>query len=126
MGLLKRVFAGPDMAKEAMEGVKKGLDAVWFTNEERAKVDEGVRAFFLEYLKTTQPQNLARRYIAFGIVGLWMLLVLLAVATHWVSETYSQFVFSVIDEHVNYPFLGIMAFYFATHMLRTHQKNGEK
>lgn len=122
MGWFRKIFAGPETVASAMDGVKKGLDAVWFTNEERARADDKVREFFIEYLKATQPQNLARRYIAFAIVGLWMLLVLTAAASAPISPEYSRFIFEVLDTHVNLPFTGIMAFYFATHVLRSYKK----
>lgn len=124
-GFFKKIFSGPDVVKTAMEGVRDGIDTFTFTEQERAHVDAGVRDFLLKYLEATQPQNLARRYIAFGIVGLWMLLVLTAVvAAYWssVDGSYSDFVFSVLEEHVNTPFMGIMGFYFLTHLARSYQR----
>jgi len=122
MGFLKKVFAGPDAIASAMDGAKKGLDALVFTNEERAKADDGVRSFLLEYLKATQPQNLARRYIAFAIVALWCLLVLVAVISHAFSPAYAEFVFETLTGVVTVPFGGIMAFYFTAHLLRSYAK----
>lgn len=121
-GFFKKVFSGPDAVASAMDGVKKGLDAVWFTNEERAQADDKVRDFMIRYLEATQPQNLARRYIAFGIVGLWMALVALAVASRPFSLDYSDFVFSTLRDVVAVPFAGIMAFYFGAHLIRSYRK----
>ena len=118
MGIFKKIFTGPEAVESAMDGVKKGIDKMWFTKEERAEVDGSVREFFLKYLQATQPQNLARRYIAFAVVGLWVLLVMLCVVTWPFSSEYSTFVMGVLTGVVTVPFSGIMAFYFLTHLAR--------
>ena len=119
MGIFKTIFAGPETARKVLDAGLSGIDQAWFTGQEKA-------AWFLKYLSATQPQNLARRVIAFGIVGLWMFLVILAVLIGLVfgieEGARSLFVFSVIKELVQIPFLGIMAFYFATHLLRAKDK----
>ena len=122
MGILKKIFTGPGDVAEAVETVGGIVDKAWFTNQERAEVDGELRAWYLEYLKTTQPQNLARRYIAFAVVALWAFLVLLSIAAYPFSETYSAFVFKTLAEVVTLPFGGIMAFYFGTHLLRSYRK----
>ncbi len=119
MNILKAIFAGPGTVNKVIDAGLKGIDSAYFTDQEKS-------AWFLKYLESTQPQNLARRVIAFGIVGLWMLLVLLAVILGLIfgidDGSKSMFVFKVVDDLVQIPFLGIMAFYFATHLLRSKGK----
>lgn len=122
MKLFKRIFTGPGDVGEAVDTVGKVVDKAWFTNQERAEVDGELREWYLKYLETTQPQNLARRYIAFGIVGLWIGLIVVAVIARAISVDYSDFVFGVLTDVVAIPFAGIMAFYFGTHLLRSYRK----
>lgn len=122
MQLLRRIFAGPEQVSSVIDGAKSAIDAGIFTNQERAEADAGLRGFLLEFMKATQPQNLARRYIAFAIVALFVLLVLLAVAVWPFLPDYAAFIFDVIDKLVWIPFSGIMGFYFLTHLTRSYRK----
>lgn len=128
MGLLKRVFAGPDQVGAVIDGARKGLDALVFTNEERAA--QGIRAFELvaDYMRATEGQNLARRLIAFAVVGLWAFVIVLGVALAllqnalgWESDP-AGIVFGVLEDHVTWPLGIVLGFYFATHLLRAYQK----
>jgi hypothetical protein len=94
--------------------VLKGIDAAWFTSEEKSE-------FFLKYLASTQPQNLARRLIAFIVVMLWAFLVLAAVASYKFDSAFSEFIFDTLNETVNTPFSIIIGFYFAAHLARSWQ-----
>ena len=87
------------------------LDKAWFTDQEMS-------SYFIQYLAATQPQNMARRLIAFIVVALWALLVLIAVAVYKIDAGFSGFVFSTLHENVNTPFSIIIGFYFAAHLAR--------
>ena len=75
----------------------------------------------IKYLEATQPQNLARRLIAIVIVLLWAVLVLAGVGVYKFDPAYSQFIFDILADVVMNPFLMIMGFYFAAHVLRSWQ-----
>ena len=64
MSFFKSLFATPEMVKDAFTAVTNGVDSAFFTTEESVKA-------WLEYLKATQPQNLARRFIALIVTGTW-------------------------------------------------------
>lgn len=123
MSLWKSIFSTPDVVKETVSGVKEGIDKAFFTEQEKAEWSVKVGEWFIKYLNATQPQNLARRVIAFMIAGLWVFLVVLLVAAFPFSQAYAEFVFSVLKEVVTIPFGGIMAFYFTTHLLRSRNGN---
>lgn len=108
---MRKLLAAIFGSSRNTELVAAGLDKAWFTNEEKADA-------FLAYLAATQPQNLARRLIAMAVVGLWALLIIMAVAFYKFDPGYSQFVFDVIDQNVNVPFGIIIGFYFAAHVIR--------
>lgn len=112
--LLATIFGSADHTAT----VFKGIDAAWFTAEEKSE-------FFLKYLAATQPQNLARRLIAFMVVTLWAFLVLVAVGVYKLDSAYSVFVFDTLKDNVNTPFSIIIGFYFASHLARSWQ-SGKK
>jgi uncharacterized membrane protein YgcG len=126
MGILANIFGNNDHATKVIDGASKGLDKIFFTKEEKADANSKLAEWYLKYLSATQPQNLARRVIAFLIVGLWVLLVLFGVAIRWWNIAYSDYVFKVLTEVVMNPFMMIMGFYFLAHMVRTYKSDQQK
>ena len=101
------------------ELVAAGLDKTFFTKEEKAD-------YFLKYLAATQPQNLARRFIALAVVLLWCLLIVVAVVGYQFDSDYSLYIFDVLSDNVNTPFSIIIGFYFAAHLVRSIPTGKEK
>ena len=122
MGILANIFGDKDIANKAVDGAIGGLDKMFFTQEEKAEANQKLSEWYLKYLEATQPQNLARRFIALIVVGLWALLILIGVAVKYWSDEFAEFVFRVLAEIVMNPFLMIMGFYFLTHAVRAYQK----
>lgn len=125
MGVLSSIFGSDKSRDRLVEGAVTGLDKLRFTNEERAEANAQTREWFLRYLEASQPQNLARRFIALIIVGLWAFLILFGVGVYYFDVEYSQFVFNVLLDIVTNPFLMVMAFYFAAHMIRAYAERGK-
>ena len=118
MKILGAIFGSKKNTETIVDGAVSGLDKMFYTNEERAEDMAKTREWFLRYLEASQPQNLARRFIALVVVGLWAFLVLLAaVAWQW-NELYAAYVFSVIKDAVLTPFNIIIGFYFLAHLTR--------
>ena len=110
------LFGNSDSANKVVDGVVSGVDAMFFTDEEKSVAAQKVLDFKIEYAKHTQNQSVARRVIAFIVSGIWGFLNLLAVALYFLSEPASQFVFKVINENINVPFMIVVGFYFAAHI----------
>lgn len=119
--LLGAIFGSPKTAQELVKGAVLGIDKLVFTKEEKAEASAALGEWWIRYLAATAPQSLARRLIALVVVLLWALLILLGIALWKVDPAYSAFIFSTLDNIVNAPFLMIMAFYFAAHIVRTWQ-----
>jgi hypothetical protein len=128
---LKNVFVGGNKnADKLVDGAVRGLDALVFTEEEKSEMSKETFKLYLDYLKATQPQNLARRYLAFIIAGIWAVLVLIlaglgvaaGVAESVPLTAASSAVNSVMGDYVFLPFSGVTAFYFVTHALRAGKK----
>ena len=122
MGLLSRIFARPEDGTKIIDGAIKTLDHAFFTKQERAESSQKVSEFYLKFLDATQGQNLARRYVAMVVVGLWGALVVVMVVAYFLSREFSEFVFEVLTDVVMVPFSIIIGFYFLTHTVRSFKK----
>lgn len=109
--ILSKIFGGGDTTKAVIDGI----DKAWFTDQEKS-------SYMLKYLAATQPQNMARRLIAFIVVLLWALLVLIAVIAQPWMPAWSDKIFYILEDVVNTPFSIIIGFYFAAHLARAWKK----
>lgn len=125
MSFFGRLFGTEKALSAAVNGVKNGLDALVYTDEEKAndaakERSEG-RAMIVQWMQATQGQNLARRLIALSITAVWLIQYLvgqaLGLAAIWVEDaeklrTASQMMRDGADQ-MNAAVMLILAFYFA-------------
>jgi len=124
--LIGKMFGTEKALGSIVEGVSKGLDALVYTDEEKAgdaaKERTEARQMVVSWMKSTQGQNLARRLIALSITGVWLSMYLLAVLFNMVAvfseQSAEQFVaVSTIAQDsandMNGAVMLILAFYFA-------------
>lgn len=119
------IFGSSKNTETVVNGAVNGIDKLFFTAEEKSEASAKAGEWFLKYLEATQPQNLARRLIAIMIVALWSLLIVAGVALYKFDAAYSQFIFDILADVVMNPFLMVMGFYFAAHVLRSWQGKKE-
>ena len=117
MGWFSWLTGNSNTAEKVVDGVSSGLDMMFFTDEEKSIASQKVLDFKIEYAKATQNQSIARRVIAFAITGVWVFLNLLAVTLYFISEASSKFIFEVLKENINTPFMIVVGFYFAAHVV---------
>jgi len=117
MGWFSWLTGESKTAEKVVDGVSSGLDMMFYTDEEKAIAAHKVLDFKIEYAKHTQNQSVARRVIAFIVSGIWGLLNIVAVALYFISEPASDFIFKVINQNINTPFMIIVGFYFAAHIV---------
>ena len=117
--IIGAIFGSSKNTETIVNGAVKGLDSMFFTKEEQAEYRQKGAEWFLEYLKATQPQNLARRLIALMVVFLWSILILLGVGVRPWADEYATYIFQILADVVMTPFLMIMGFYFAAHVVRS-------
>lgn len=102
----------------------KGLDNLVFTQQERSVADMKIFEARLEFIKSVSNTNTvssrARRVLAFMFVGVFLSLLLLAVAYRIAgSKDVAEFIFEAaasIKVHVG----GVMTFYFGQYMLKRY------
>ncbi len=75
MGLWTWLTGGSGAATKAVDGIYNGVDALFYTDEEKASDYVARNKLYIEYQKATMPQNVARRIIALMIVGNWLILI---------------------------------------------------
>jgi len=117
MGWFNWLTGGGDTAKKVIETASSGIDMLFFTDEEKSIAGQKVLDFKLKWLQATSGQNLARRVIAFGVVGLWIAVIVLACFVRIWSVDASDFLFKVLTDIISLPFTVIIGFYFAAHMV---------
>ena len=118
MGLLKRLFAGPDTAAKLVDAGVKGIDAAWWTAEEKSE-------WTLKFMMATQSQNVARRFIAFLVISVFLFLLIVAALVWPISPVYAVFIMNdVVGVHLSTIVGVIIGFYFLTHTVRSI--NGKK
>ena len=120
--ILGAIFGSSKNTETIVDGAVSGLDKMFFTKEEKSEANAKLGEWYLKYLEATQPQNLARRFIALIVVALWSLMILMGVLTWRLDERYSVFIFDTLRDIVNAPFMIIIGFYFAAHVVRSFNK----
>jgi hypothetical protein len=82
MGFFGKLFGSEKALEGVVSGVTKGLDALVYTDEEKAqgsaKERTEARQMVVQWMQATQGQNLARRLIALSITGVWLLQYIIA------------------------------------------------
>lgn len=84
---------GTDKALTAMvDNVSAGIDKLFYTDEEKAedgaKARSEARAMVVKWMASTQGQNVARRFIAISVTGVW----LFQYVVGWLMDMASVFV----------------------------------
>ena len=126
LGIIKSIFASGDTSSKVVDGVLKAGDALVFTDEEKSQASQTRMEWYLKYLQATLPNNLSRRFLAFMVAGVWVVLVITAAVLAILSALMdsaaagiaAKSIADILGGYVMIPFGGIMAFYFATHLIR--------
>jgi hypothetical protein len=117
------LFGSGKTVEKGLDMVSNGLDALVFTDQEKTVANQKVLDWKLKWIAATGPQSVARRVISYVIVGLWSYIVLLAVHFHLLGFTKeAEFLFKVLSNVLHWPFITIIGFYFAAHIVRANKK----
>lgn len=95
MSFWGKLFGTDEAIKSTIGAVKDGIDALVYTEEEKAvdaaKERSEARSMLVGWMEATQGQNLARRLISLAITGVWLLQYIIAqiassIAIFWTSS----------------------------------------
>lgn len=107
------LFGGSKAAENTIDGIKKGVDALVFTDQEKATMNQDAFKLWIEYQKATQPQNLARRLIALVVVFIWAIIVLSAAVVGIIGlSEQAQYLMDLLFKTVMPSVVVIISFYF--------------
>jgi hypothetical protein len=126
MSFWGKIFGTDAAISSAVGAVRDGLDALVYTDEEKAlagaKERAEARSMLVGWMEATQGQNLARRLISLAITGVWLMQYLVAqlamsIAVFWEEKAAQLTALAVLngkaaDEMMSAVML-ILAFYFA-------------
>lgn len=122
MNLLKWFTSGPEAAGKVLDAGIKGLDALVFTDEERAELNKKLGEQWLELQKVlgeeTTVRSVTRRMIALLVVVPFVLLVLGAAAAYPFAKEYAAFLLELAQSQFGWLTMGVAAFYFGPFMLQ--------
>jgi hypothetical protein len=126
MSFFGKLFGTDAAITSTIGAVKEGLDALVYTDEEKAaeasKERAAARSMLVEWMQATQGQNLARRLISLAITGVWLLQYVVAtaassLAVFWTSQAANLTKLAEVQiktaDQMNGPVMLILAFYFA-------------
>lgn len=127
MSFWSKLWGNSDVVKEGMGMIRDAGDALFYTDEEKAKdaatqVTEG-RKMIVAWMQATTGQNLARRLLAVAITFTWLLMyissMIMNVVSVWVTpETADKLVTNALTifnfaDAMQGAVMLILAFYFA-------------
>jgi hypothetical protein len=125
MSWWNHIFPSSKSAEKMIDAATKGVDAVWYTEEEKAATREKMRDWYLKLLDSMQAYNVAMRALAFIVGGIWAIHLLIATSLYVLAaficpaeaeSCRSALAARSIDEqlqrHINEPFFLVMMFYF--------------
>ena len=122
MNLLKWFASGPEAAKTVLDAGIRGLDALVFTEEERAELNKRLGDQWLELQKLlgqeTTTQSVTRRVLAMLVVVPFVILVLSAAVVYPFNQEYAKFLLDLAQSQFGWLTMGVAAFYFGPFMIQ--------
>lgn len=123
MGILGKLFGNSSVVEKAVDGVIRGADALFFTEEEESKANLMMLEAKIDFYKASQGSRLARRVIAFMICGAWLALIFGGVIAETLGKSdLSAHIYTVSTETLQTPVSLVVSFYFATSLLGAARK----
>ena len=125
MGWFSFLTGKSETAEKVVDGTINGLDAMFFTDEEKSQANQKILDWKLAYATATQGQSLSRRMIAFAVTAAWLATVFLLIGMGLAFGEESaavEWLFRVLTEVINQPFMIIIGFYFLAHVVGNARK----
>ena len=125
MGIFSFLTGQSSTAEKVVDGAIDGIDAMFFTDEEKSVANQKVLDWKLKYATASQGMSVSRRIITFTIAAAWLLLVLLTVAVGLMlggDHAKVTFLIKIMVDVVMQPFSIIVGFYFLAHVVGNARK----
>ena len=122
MNLLARLFSKPMDPGKVIEFAAGAMDRINFTNQERAehniKMADAVSKYAAETLSESTDRSITRRYLALGIISLYIFLTILTIVLAFFDIEKAKLVQTIMaDYYLTTAFIMILAFFFGGYYL---------
>lgn len=122
VSILDWFTAGPDSAKKVLDAGINGIDALVFTDEEKAVMRQKLGDQWIELQKAlgeeTTVRSVTRRILAVTIMAAYTVLVLSAAIVYGLDAIeYAKFLLELAESKFGWLAAGVGAFYFGPYML---------
>jgi hypothetical protein len=119
------LVSGPQAAEKILDGTIKGIDALVYTDEEKAAMRQKAADNWLELQKAlgeeTTVRSVARRALALLVTVPFVLMIVAAAVLYKIDGEYAKFLVSLAEGQFGWLVMGVMAFYFGTHLVRSNK-----
>jgi len=113
------------VVETAAKGIYNGLDALFFTDEEKAEFRQKQADTVIKFAEIAYDENsirsVTRRWLAFMVIGPAMLMVVTAATLYPFFPDYSDFLFTVFGKLIPWAG-GVLMFYFGPHIIGAAKK----
>lgn len=113
------------VVETAAKGIYNGLDALFFTDEEKAEFRQKQAETVIKFAEIAYDENsirsVTRRWLAFMVVGPAMLMIVVASILYPFQPEYSDFLFNVFGKLIPWAG-GVLMFYFGPHIIGAAKK----
>ncbi|MCG8004690.1 MAG: hypothetical protein JAY88_14720 [Candidatus Thiodiazotropha lotti] len=127
MSFFSALFSTPKAAEKTVDLAGKGIDAMFFTDEEKSQANLMYLDWLLKFHEASKGSNLARRMIATMVVGSYVAMI---VAVFFIGlfgfDELAAKQFQIANKGLGQPVSVIVAFYFTASILREFAVNRKK
>lgn len=120
MSLFGWITGNSKSAEKAVDGVVDGIDAMFFTEEEKSQANMKALELKIEFARATAGMSISRRIIVIVVSAMWVLACVLLMALGlWMGKEAAQvkWMLELLKDVVNPPFMIIVGFYFLTQVV---------
>lgn len=120
MGMLD-IFTGKhaekslDIVESGVEGIKSGLDKMFYTDEEKADASRRITELHLKFIELSASENtvrsITRRYLAIMIMGIYLSLEVGSVIAYPFNMRFAQYI-QTVGEDISPLALSVAIFFF--------------
>ena len=126
MNILKGVVnfftGGSSTAGKILDAGIRGIDALVYTDEEKAEMMKKLGDQWIETQKVLLGESsiraVTRRILAIMVMASFTFLVLLAAGVYLINQEYAKFLLELAQSQFGLMALGIMTFYFGPYMIQ--------
>lgn len=114
---ISAIMGSPKAAAKLLDAGIRSIDALVFTKEEKAEKQNELWQTYIKWMDSTKGQDIARRTLALLVGMPWTVCVMTVLGLILMDSGEKQAQVLTLLDDVNNPFMLVMVFYFAPHMI---------